>query len=77
MMIQCEVKTCQTVESIEHTRREGSEFVGIQGSNGRWLKEGGLWNEWKEQIGEIVESIEHTRREGGDGVGVKSNERGN
>jgi len=71
MMIECEVKTGQTVESIEHTRREGGQFVGIQGSNGRLLKEEGLWNELKEQRGETVESIEHTRREGGDGVGVK------
>ena len=61
----------QTVESIEHTRREGGQFVGIQGSNRRLLKEGGLWKEWKEQSEETVESIEHTRREGGDGVGVK------
>ena len=68
MMIGCEVKTGQTVESIEHTRREGGQVVGKQGSNGRWLKEGCLWNEWKEQRGETVESIEHIRREGGDGV---------
>ena len=46
-------------------------MVGIQGSNGRWLKEGGLWNDWKEQRGETVESIENTRIKGGDGVGVK------
>ena len=77
MMIECEVKSGQTVESIEHTRREGGQFVGIQGSNGRWLKEGGLWKEWKEQKRETVESIENTRREEGDGVGVKLNERGN
>ena len=69
MMIECEVKTSQTVESIEHTRREGSQFVVIQGSNGRWLKEGGLWKEWKEQIGETVELTEDIRIEGGDGVG--------
>ena len=77
MMIECEVKSGQTVESIEHTRREEGQFVGIQGSNGRWLKKGGLWNEWKKQIGETVESIEHIRRERGDGIEVKSNERGN
>ena len=77
MMIECEVKTGQTVESIEHTRREGGQFVGIQGSNGKWLKEGGLWKEWKEQSGETVESIENTRIEGGDGVGIELNERGN
>ena len=77
MMIECEVKTGQTVESIEQTRREGGQFVGIQASNGRLLKEGGLWNEWKEQIKKIVESIEHIRIEGGDKVGVKLNEKGN
>ena len=77
LMIECEVKTGQTVEFIEHTRREGGQMIGIQCSNGRWLKERGLWNEWKEQIGETAESIEHTRREGGDGVGVKLNEKGN
>ena len=71
MMIEYEIKTGQAVESIEQTRREGGEIVGIQGSNGRCLKEGGLWNEWKEQIGETVESIENIRREGGDGVRVK------
>ena len=76
MMIECDVKSGQTVESIKHIRMEGGDGVGRQGSNGRWLKEGGLWNEWKEQIGETVESIEFTRREGGDGVGVKINERG-
>ena len=54
MTIKCEVKTGQTVESIENTRREGCQIVGIQASNGRWLKEGGLWKEWKEQIGETV-----------------------
>ena len=72
-----EVKTDQTVESIEHTRREGGQFVGMQSSNGRWLKEGCLLKEWKEQVGETVESIEHIRREGGNGVGGKLNERGN
>ena len=76
-MIECEVKTCQTVESIEHKRIEEGQFVGIQSSNRRWLKEGCLWKEWKEQRGETVESIEHTRRERDDGVGVKLNERGN
>ena len=35
MMTECEVKTGQTVESIEHIRREGGQFVVIQGSNGR------------------------------------------
>ena len=77
MMIECEVKTGQIVESIEYIRREEGQFVGIHASNGRWLKEGGLWNEWKEQIGETVESIENTRREECNGVGVKVNKRGN
>ena len=71
MMIECEAKTGQTVESIEHTRREGGQFVIIQASKGGWLKEGGLWKEWKEQRVETVESIEHTRINGGDGVVVK------
>ena len=65
MMIECEIKTSQTVESIEHIRRKRGDGVGIQGSNGRWLKEGGLWKEWKEQIGETVESIEYIRRKRG------------
>ena len=30
MMIECEVKTGQTVVSIEHTRREGGELIGIE-----------------------------------------------
>ena len=30
MMIECEVKTGQIVESIENTRREGSERVGVK-----------------------------------------------
>ena len=30
MMIECEVKTGQTIESIENTRREGGESVRIQ-----------------------------------------------
>ena len=76
LMIECEVKTCQTVESIEHTRREGGQFIITQASKRR-LKEGGLWKEWKEQIGKTVESIEHIRREGGEGVGMKLNEKGN
>ena len=29
MMIECEVKTGQTVESIESTRREGVDGIGI------------------------------------------------
>ena len=77
MVIEYEVKASQTVESIKYARWEGGQFVGIQTSNVKLQKEGGLWKEWKEQIGETVESIEHIRREGGDGVGVKLNERGN
>ena len=34
MMIECEVKAGQTVESIEHTRREGGDGVGVN-PNGR------------------------------------------
>ena len=30
MMVECEVKTGQTVESIEHTRREGGDGVGVK-----------------------------------------------
>ena len=30
MMIECEVKTCQTVESIKHTRREGGKTVVVE-----------------------------------------------
>ena len=37
MMIECKVKSGQTVESIENTRRKGGQLVGIQGSNGRWM----------------------------------------
>ena len=29
-MIECEVKTGQTVESIEHTRRQGGQIIGIK-----------------------------------------------
>ena len=49
MIIECEVKSEQSIESIEHTRRKGSQFVGKQFSNERLTREGGLWNEWKEQ----------------------------
>ena len=28
---------------IEGIRGNGGQFVGIQASNGRWLKEGDLW----------------------------------
>ena len=64
-------------EVIEGIRRNGGQFVGVQGLNGGWLKEARLWNEWKEQIGETVESIENIRIKGVDGIGVKLNERGN
>ena len=30
MMIECEIKTGQTVESIEHTRRKKCEGVGLK-----------------------------------------------
>ena len=30
MMIECEVKSGQTVESIKHTRREGGDGVGVK-----------------------------------------------
>ena len=30
MMIECEVKSGQTVESIENTRREGSDGIGAE-----------------------------------------------
>ena len=30
MMIECEVKTGQTAESIENTRKEGSDGVGVK-----------------------------------------------
>ena len=30
MMIECEVQTVQTVESIENTRREGGNGVGVK-----------------------------------------------
>ena len=30
MMIECEVKTSQTVESIENARREGCKGVGVK-----------------------------------------------
>ena len=30
MMINCEVKSGQTVESIEHIKREGGQFVGVK-----------------------------------------------
>ena len=65
MMIECEVKTVQTVESIEHTRREGGDGVGTQISNGGWLNEVGLWKEWREQNEETVLVREDTRRKCG------------
>ena len=41
MMIECEVKTGQTVESIEHTRREGGDGVGVKlNERGNWLMKG-------------------------------------
>ena len=35
IMIECEVKTGQTVESIKHTRREEGDGVVI-----KWMREG-------------------------------------
>ncbi len=71
MMIECEVKTGQTVESIENTRREGGDGVVVQGSNRIMLKEGVLSKEWTEKTGQTVEPIENTRRERSDGVVVQ------
>ena len=34
MMIECEVKSGQTVESIENTRRKGGNGVGVQINEG-------------------------------------------
>ena len=72
-----DIKRFERGKTGEDIKREGGEIVGIQVPKGRWLKEGGLWKEWKEKSGETVESIENTRIEGSDGVGVKLNERGN
>ena len=53
MMIECEVKSGQTVESIENTRREGGDGVGMKlNERGNWLikwkmniiEKGGLMN---------------------------------
>ena len=57
MMIECEVKTGQTVESIEHIRREGGQFVGIQGSNGRWLKEEGCGKNGRNRVGRLLSPL--------------------
>ena len=80
MMIECEVKSGQTVESIKHTRREGGDEIGVKFK--LKMVEGrkcgcGMMIECEVKTDQTVESIKHTRREGGDGVGVKINERGN
>ena len=38
MMSECDAKIVQTAESIEHTRREGGQTVGMQLSNLGLLK---------------------------------------
>ena len=35
MMIECEVKSGQTVESIENTRAEGGDGIGVKRMKGR------------------------------------------
>ena len=47
MMIECEIKNDQTVESIEHTRRKESQFVGIQKGERKKNEE---TSEWTEEI---------------------------
>ena len=73
MMIECEIKTGQTVESIEHTRREGGDGVGMK------IKAGRLWNDlknnemrWEIKILERGKTGEEIRREGGETVGIKT-----
>ena len=44
VMIECEIKTGQTGESIENTRREGSNEVIIQVKMETVIE---LWREWK------------------------------
>ena len=38
MLIECEIKTCQTVESIENTRREGGQSVVAERMKGNEKK---------------------------------------
>ena len=71
MMIECEVKTGQTVESIEHTRREGGDIVWIKfNKRGNWLMKGEMniiekgIDEWEGEIVEFVEIWEQSRWEG-------------
>ena len=35
VMIECKVKTGQSVESIKHTRREGGDGVGVKSNERR------------------------------------------
>ena len=52
MMIECEVKICQTVESIENTRREGGKMVGKKICGGvKWNEETRVW------IEEIIQDL--------------------
>ena len=72
MMIECEVKTGQTVESIEHTRIEGYEGVGVKIRNRKMMD----WPQSKEMRWEIKrfergKTGEDIRREGGEMVGMK------
>ena len=73
MMIECEVKTGQTVESIEHTRREGCEGVGVKIKN-RKMMEWSQNNEMKWEIKKFErdKTGEDIRREGGEMVGIKT-----
>ena len=43
MMIECEVKSVQIVESIEKTRRDRGDGVGAHVPNRKLLKERDLW----------------------------------
>ena len=38
MMIECEVKFCQTIESIENTRREGGDGVEVKRKNRKMME---------------------------------------
>ena len=43
MMIECEMKSGQTVESIKNTRREGGDGVGVKlNERGNGLIKGGM-----------------------------------
>ena len=62
MMIECEVKTGQIVESIEHTGREEGETVGRQTSN-----EDG-------KVFEVDIVVEDVWRKGGELIGIEVHE---